>query len=278
MFKHERTLLRPFLKLGLKAAGLYGRGVRNALSPIVRHLRIAFADLPPALDGFQILQVSDLHIDGCDGLAEVLSPVLSRLEPDVCVMTGDYRFEDEGPSEDIYPRMKEIVSSISAKHGIFGILGNHDASGIAFALEEMGVRMLINEAAEIGNENASAWLIGIDDPFDYQCDDLPAALEPVPRNAFKILLAHTPELYADASRRRIHLYLCGHTHGGQIRFPLVGSLRHNANCPKAYSHGQWAHEGMQGLTSAGVGCSTLPIRFNCPPELLLIELVAGSGG
>ncbi|MGA8028310.1 MAG: metallophosphoesterase [Bryobacteraceae bacterium] len=241
---------------------------------MVRRIRARFPDLPAALDGFQILHISDLHIDGCDGLAEALGPVLSRLKPDVCVMTGDYRFEDDGPCEEVFARMKAVVSNISAKHGIFAILGNHDTSEIAFALEEMGVRMLINEAVEIGNENASAWLVGIDDPFDYRCDDLPGALKSVPRERFKILLAHTPELYADAASRGIQLYLCGHTHAGQFRFPLVGSLRHNANCPKEYSQGQWTHNGMQGYTSAGVGCSSLPIRFNCPPELALIELAA----
>jgi uncharacterized protein len=272
LFRHERILVRPWLKLGFQMAGLYSRGLRNAISPVVRKLTLHFADLPRAFDGFQVLQLADLHIDRVDGLTEALIPLLQQLRPDICVMTGDYRFEDDGPCHEVYPRMQAIISSISAKHGIFGILGNHDVSEIAFALEDMGVRMLVNEAAEIKQSNTAIWLAGIDDPFGYECDDLPGTLSAIPRDTFKILLAHTPELYSDASVRRVQLYLCGHTHAGQIRIPVIGSIRNHADCPRAYAYGHWVHGEMQGYTSAGIGCSTLPIRFNCPPEVVIIEL------
>lgn len=273
LFRHERLLLRPLIKLSLQAMGLYSRGVRNALSPVIRELPMYFANLPSILEGFQILHISDLHIDGVDGLTEALEGLLSTLNPDLCVITGDYRFEDDGPCEEVYPRMRSIISSISAKHGIFGILGNHDASEIAFELENMGVQMLINEAAEIkAGRGSSLWLAGIDDNHAYECDDLPGAMSSIPLDAFKILLAHTPELYSEACQRGVDLYLCGHTHAGQIRFPMIGPVRYNANCPRAYAQGYWTHGGMQGYTSAGTGCSSLPVRLNCPPELILIEL------
>lgn len=269
----ENHFARPALKLALRCAGLYGRGVGNALRPVVRELCLWFSNLPPGFDGFRILQISDLHIDGTDGLAEALSCLLSTVESDVCVLTGDYRFEDRGPCEAVYPLMRMIVSSISAKHGIFGILGNHDPAEIAFFLEENGVRMLVNESAGIRfRDEASLALIGIDDPFDYRCDDLPGALAGVPENAFKVLLAHAPELYEQASESGIDLYLSGHTHAGQIRFPVIGSLHNNARCPRSYAFGHWTHGGMQGYTTAGAGCSSLPVRFNCPPEIALIEL------
>jgi predicted MPP superfamily phosphohydrolase len=273
----ERNVTRRLLKFGLQITRLYPTGLRNALTPVVRKIRLHFADLPAAFDGFQILHLSDLHIDGMDGLTEALIPLLGGLKPDLCVITGDYRFDDEGPREQIYPRMRSILSSISTKHGVFGILGNHDTSEIAFGLADLGMRMLINDAAEIRNGHESAWLIGVDDPFRYRCDDLASALTSVPLQAFKILLAHTPELYRESSDCGIDLYLCGHTHAGQIRLPGIGSLRHNANCPKPYAHGHWAHGDMQGYTSAGIGCSMLPIRFNCPPEIVLVELAVDDG-
>jgi predicted MPP superfamily phosphohydrolase len=151
-------------------------------------------------------------------------------------------------------------------------LGNHDAAEIALRLEEMGMRMLVNEAEQVQRGQSTIWIAGVDDPFDYGCHDLDAALESVPEDGFKVLLAHAPELYQEASQKGVHLYLSGHTHAGQIRFPLIGSVRNNANCPREYAHGHWGHNGMHGYTSAGVGCSCLPIRFNCPPELILIEL------
>lgn len=272
LFRHERILVRPFLKFGLRATGLYSRGLRNALTPVLRKLTLHFADLPPAFDGFQVLHLTDFHIDEIDGLTEALVGMLEPLRPDLCVLGGDYRFQDEGPCDGVYAPMRAIVSSISANHGIIGILGNHDTSEMAFALEEMGVRMLVNDAFEIRQANASLWMTAIDDPHGYECDDLAGALSFVPPDAFKILLAHTPERYREASAAGIQLYLCGHTHAGQIRFPGIGSLRNNADCPRKYAYGHWTHAGMHGYTSAGVGCSTLPIRFHCPPELVLIEL------
>lgn len=275
LIRYEHIFISPWLKLGLSMVGLYSRGLRNAITPIVRRLTLDVPDLPPAFDGFELMQISDFHIDGVDGLAEALEPILSKLRPDVCVFTGDYRYKNKGSCKDVYPRMQKVISSISAEHGVFAILGNHDVSEIAFALEDMGVRMLINEAVPILRGNASVWLAGIDDPFDYRCDDLSSALSSVPPHAFKILLAHTPELYADAAQHGTHVYLCGHTHAGQIRFPWIGSIRHNAECPKEYSEGQWSYRGMQGYTTTGVGSSMLPIRYNCPPEVVLIQLRRG---
>lgn len=272
LFRHERHTIRPFLKLVLQATGLYERGVRNALSPIVRQIALGFPNLPPQFDGFQLLHLSDLHIDGVDGLSEALATALSDLNPDVCLMTGDYRFEDDGPCHAVYPRMRRVIDSISARHGIFGTLGNHDASEIAYALTAMGVRMLVNEAIEITQGTGSLWLAGLDDDFSYQTDDLPGTLSSVPSDSFKILLAHSPELYGEAASHGVDLYLCGHTHAGQIRFPKIGSLRNNANCPKEYAAGHWVHDGMHGYTSCGAGCSSLPVRFNCPPEIVLITL------
>ena len=272
--KIENFLIRPLLKGGLRLAGLYKRGTENAISPVIRRVSLEFPALPPAFDGFQILQISDLHIDGTDGLAEALVPLLSDLRPDLCVLTGDYRYEDRGSCEAVYPLMRSIVSSISATHGIFGILGNHDSAEIAFELEETGVRMLINESAEITRGADSIWLVGVDDPFDYQCDDLDGALRNVPPQALKILLAHAPELYNEAAESGVDLYLCGHTHAGQIRLPLIGSLRHNAMCPKALSYGAWTYKQMQGYTTSGAGCALVPVRFNCPPEVVMIELRA----
>lgn len=269
-----RQQIEPrLLKMGLQATGLYRRGVENALNPVTRKIRLPFAGLPAAFDGFQILHLSDFHINGNEALTQRLTALLPGLAPDLCVFTGDYRFDIFGPCGAIYPLMQSIVSSISSKHGIIGILGNHDAAEIALALEDMGVRMLINDAAEISRGSESIWVAGIDDSFDYRCDDLDGALSGVPRAAFKLLLAHTPDLYAEAANRGVDLYLCGHTHAGQIRLPLLGSLRHNSKTGRAYSYGRWKHGGMEGYTTAGVGCSALRVRYNCPPEVVLIELL-----
>lgn len=218
------------------------------------------------------MHLSDFHIDGVEGLAESLERMLPEFHPDVCVFTGDYRFEIMGPCKEVYPRMQKVVSSIRAQEGTFAILGNHDAAEIAYGLEEMGVRMLVNESVELRRGNDSIWLAGLDDQFDYRCADLPLALDSVPRNGFCILLAHDPQLFESAERRGVALYLCGHTHAGQIRLPWLGAVKKNAPVPRSLVQGHWHHKGMQGYTSWGTGSSTIPVRYNCPPEIAILEL------
>jgi uncharacterized protein len=272
---YKRQIEPRILKLGLQAAGIYGRGVRNALDPIVHTLRLQFRNLPAAFDGFQILHLSDFHIDGNEVLAERLAALIGGLRPDLCVLTGDYRFDVKGSCAGVYGPMRDVISTISAKHGIMGVLGNHDAAEIALGLDDAGVRVLVNEAMEIRRRSESVWVAGVDDPFDYRCDDLGAALANVPPGAFKILLAHTPDLFEQAADAGVALYLCGHTHAGQIRAPWIGSIKHNSKSPRKYSFGHWTYRQMQGYTTAGVGCSGLRVRYNCPPEAVLIELRAG---
>jgi predicted MPP superfamily phosphohydrolase len=250
----------------------YSRGIRNALQPVVQHLELEFENLPQNLHGFRLLHLADLHIDGVNGLAEIVADRVAALPADLCVMTGDYRFAMEGPCDAVYSGMATVLSGVRTEHGVLAILGNHDESDIAVELETLGVRMLINEAVEITRGGDRLWVIGVDDPHHYGCDDLKSALESVPADAFKVILAHSPEMYEEAAAAEIHLYLCGHTHAGQIRLPGIGGPLTNADCPRAYTHGRWQHRGMLGYTSAGVGCSLLPVRYNCPPEIALIEL------
>jgi uncharacterized protein len=266
-------IAEPILRAALQIMGLYARGIRNALEPVVRHLRFEFENLPESFYGFRILHLADLHIDGVNGLAEIVAERVAALPADLCVMTGDYRFAMEGPCDAVYSGMATVLSGVRAQHGVLAILGNHDESNIAVELEALGVRMLINEAVEISREGDRLWMIGVDDPHHYGCDDLDGALESVPSHAFKVILAHSPEMFDEAAAAEIHLYLCGHTHAGQIRLPGIGGLLMNADCPRSFTHGNWQHGGMLGYTSAGVGCSLLPVRYNCPPEIALIEMV-----
>ena len=273
----EPLLLRdhvaaPILRAALQVTGLYSRGIRNALDVAVRQIRFEFENVPGTFDGIRILHLADLHIDGVDGLAEVIAERVSGLNTDLCVMTGDYRFAVDGPCDQVYPRLETILAHIHAPGGVFAILGNHDEAEMAVELEHLGVRMLINEAVEITRGGDGLWLTGVDDPHRYGCDDLEAACEGVPADAFKVLLAHSPEMFDQASAAGIDLYLCGHTHAGQIRVPGIGAPLLNAACPRPYTHGCWKHEAMQGYTSAGAGCSLLPVRYNCPPEITVIEI------
>ena len=272
----DTKIMRPGLRIGLRAFGLYETGRRNSLSPQVREITLHYPNLPSSFDGFRLLHISDFHIDGVDGLAETLVPMLAGIKPDLCVFTGDYRFEDRGPCDGVYPRMRQVIDSISAIHGIWGILGNHDSAEIAYGLEALGVHMLVNENVQIRRGADSVWLAGVDDPYDYHCADLEAAMAGIPKDSFKILLAHAPEVYETAAAHGVNLSLSGHTHAGQIRLPIIGSIKHNSHCPREFSYGLWKYASMRGYTTSGVGCSSVPVRFHCPPEIVIFQLKCGS--
>jgi hypothetical protein len=256
----------------LQLLGLYQRGTSNVRTPLVKHLAFSFETLPEAFDGFTILHLTDLHVDGLTGFADSLYRVLRTLEVDLCVLTGDYRFDVKGPCQNMYRQMARILAGVQARHGVVGVLGNHDWYEMVPELEQLGVKMLVNEALAISQEAQRLWLLGVDDPHYYGCADIPSTLCGIPEDAFKILLVHTPELFAEAAAHGVQLYLCGHTHGGQICLPLLGPVVTNANCPRAYVRGHWRHETVQGYTNAGVGASGVPVRFFCPAEIGLITL------
>ena len=260
-------LLAPLLGLALKAAGLYRRGVRNALNVQVRQHRLAFPGLPESVAGFRILHISDLHLDGMDGLADVLCKRLSGLRVDLCVLTGDYRFKVAGPHRSIYPRLRNVLRMVRSRLGVAGILGNHDCADMVPELERLGIRMLINESMEVA---PGFWVTGADEVDGGR--GFRQALPKLPRDAFHVALVHTPQLYAECAAAGVHLYLCGHTHGGQICLPGGWAPIMNARCPRQYARGLWQHGQMVGSTSRGAGSGLLPVRYNCPPEITVFEL------
>ncbi len=272
------SLARGLLGFVLRLTGLVDRGRRNALDLQLRTIDFSFPNLPRGFDGFTILHLSDLHLDCLVGLSERLREVINRVCVDLCVLTGDYRFEVQGTAETANRELAKVLPCVRSRLGTVGILGNHDFLEAASGLERMGVRMLLNSAFEARQDGESIWLIGLDDPHYYGCDDLPTALKGVPEHVFKILLVHSPEMLQEASEAGFDLYLCGHTHAGQICLPWLGPVIRNAACPRRFLSGQWRYKELQGYTSSGVGASLLPVRFQCPPEVTVIRLKQQKSG
>ncbi len=267
--EHIRTLHRIIRNL-LKTAGLYWRGHRNSLDVQVNFHELLCTDLPAAFDGFRLLHISDTHIDGNLELIDILIRLVEPLEYDVCVFTGDFR---EGTFEDYETpvhRMVELRRHI--KTNTFAVLGNHDAIEMVPTLEEGGVRLLLNEHVMLERGGSTIYLVGVDDPHYYETDNLDKALEGVPESGFKILLAHSPEIARKATFAGVNLYLCGHTHAGQICLPGGRPLLTNSKCPHKLHAGLWRFEEMTGYTSRGAGTSSVAVRFNCPPEITVHTL------
>ena len=264
--------LIPALRCGLNALGLLTQGKSNALARQISRRRFVMDTLPESFCGLKILHLSDLHIDGMPGLAELIVECICPLDIDLCVLTGDYRFPVSGPCDGIYSAMKKMLEGPHPRLGTFGILGNHDESEEVAELEQLGIKMLGNDAVEIQEGTESLWLIGLADPHYYGCDDLVGTLRSVPQDGFTLLLVHTPEIIQEAAAHWIDLYLCGHTHGGQICLPFVGPPLVSASRKRRYTQGRWEYHALRGYTSTGVGTSGLGVRFLCPPEIGLIEL------
>ncbi len=274
---HSRRLWQIFkllIKLFgtvLKLTGLYQRGRRNAFDIRLTRLDLAFPDLPSAFDGFTILQLTDLHVDALPEAMAAARVHAAEVEVDLCVLTGDYRYRVSGPHEQILPGMRGLVANVRARHGICAVLGNHDCADMVPAFEALGIIMLINESLSLQRRGEAIHLTGTDDVHYFYSGAARAALSNAP-TGFKIALVHSPELADAAADCGFHLYLTGHTHGGQICLPGGRPILTHLSCHRRYARGLWRHDEMQGYTSTGVGISALPVRFNNRGEVVLITL------
>ena len=266
----------PLLKALLKISGLWSRAVRNALDyEIVEHT-VFLPHLPESFQEFRLLHLSDLHLEGIVDDGKSLQQTLRQLDYDLCVITGDFRLLTYGDYQETLNCLAPLVKSIQCAHGIIGILGNHDFLEMVPGLEHLGIQMLLNEAVPIQRGEGTIWIVGVDDAHWYEVADLPKALQSVPdeQDIVRILLAHSPEIILDAVKADIDLYLCGHSHGGQICLPGGHPIIVNSRCERSFARGAWKYQHMQGYTSRGIGTSLLPVRLSCRPEIIIHRLIA----
>ncbi len=266
-----------FLATLFRITGLYAKGQRNALKIEVVEKSFCFPSLPTSFDQFRILLLTDLHLDGLEGLTDTLIAHLQGLEVDLCLIGGDIRMMTYGPIAPCLRHLRRLLPHIRTRQGLLGVLGNHDCLEMTPDFEEAGLIMLINESWPIDRGGEQIWIVGVDDPHFYKTADAEAAFRAVPDKAFTIFLAHSPEAYQQAERHEAKLYLCGHTHGGQICLPERGPILTNSKAPRFTASGRWQYRNMIGYTSRGAGSSGIPLRFNCPGEITLITLVKGEG-
>jgi predicted MPP superfamily phosphohydrolase len=168
--------------------------------------------------------------------------------------------------------MKKMADSIHAKDGILATLGNHDTYLMVDFMENLGIKVLANETISIKKDNEKISVTGIDDPHYYFTDQALVALEES-SDGYKIALVHSPELYDAAADNGYSLYLCGHTHGGQIALPGGIALITHLHNGRKYYRGLWRHSQLVGYTNQGSGTVGIPVRFNTQSEIALITLI-----
>lgn len=256
--------------------GLGGYGVAVEPSDLeVSRVTLSLPGLPRAFDGLRVAHLTDLHVNRIVPQARARAAVAAAMAaaPDLIVLTGDYV---TGVSDDETALVADALASISAPLGVFAVLGNHDhsygARRVTAALESAGVRVLANENVPLERHGERLYLAGVDDVRRSR-PDLARALRDVPGDGRVLLLVHEPD-YADTVARdgRVLLQLSGHSHGGQVVLPW-GAL-YLPPLGRKYPSGLYEVGGLRLYTSRGIGTGQVPVRFNCRPELPIIELRA----
>lgn len=252
---------------------------------------ITMHNLAQDLNGYTIMHISDLHFKDYMNKDDNFNNLISAQKADLILITGDFITSDN----DIIPLL-DFLKKIKSKDGIFATLGNHDyiystilenfifsklrgirknnVQKLIESLSGIGIRLLINESALIKTRNSTIFLEGTDDPVlgNSIISDRDENYE---KSDFKILLSHSPDMLylPDFNKKIFDLMLSGHTHGGQIRIPFFGPLITSTKfAQKNEVLGLFRKNKMFVNVSGGIGYSALPIRINCPSEVVLITL------
>ena len=199
---------------------------------------------------------------GTEWLAKALSEAVELLKPDTLLFGGDLVTNSV-----CYPAAAEMLAGLKAPNGCFAVPGNWDKrrrTWIPFReIEKLyhraGWEILVNEAARCGG-------LGV-----YGLDDYKIGIAP-----FRLLLSHNPDSVAELLPEELaqfHLALCGHTHGGQLRLPFFGALRTSSQYWKRFEYGcyEMKNSDFSMIVSSGIGATWIPLRINCPPEIILIR-------
>ena len=237
----------------------------------VTTIRAHLPGVGPGLDGIRILHLTDLHLLRIGRNERKILALVERLRPEIIVLTGDF-CSRWGVEEGV-----RFLEALRAPLGVFFSPGNNDDRTLGvLRAKAKGVRFLVNGFAVVGRSGSRLIVAGVDDPHSGR-DNLEVALRGAPEGAPIILLAHSPDVALREGFERVHLCLCGHTHGGQI-CPLPGRPLY------VHTRGRVPHSGLHRVRGAflyvsrGVGTSVLPFRFLCPPELVVVELRGAKGG
>nr|WP_234991525.1 metallophosphoesterase [Pectobacterium actinidiae] len=253
------------------AMGLAAIGVWEAVRvPEVRTVEVELKQLPPALDGFRLVQLTDLHASRLlqRPWMEAVVAKTNALKPDLTVITGDLA---DGTVSARHDDM-EPLRNLTAPHGVFAIVGNHEYyveyTQWVQRLNTLGLRMLLNENVSIERDNAAFVLAGITDrtaaDFQQLLPDTAAALSGIATDTAVVLLSHRPTGAKENARAGVDLQLSGHTHGGQV----LGMHWVTQLANEGYVSGGYDVDGMHLYVSNGAGLwNGFPIRLGKRAEI-----------
>jgi predicted MPP superfamily phosphohydrolase len=250
---------------------------RLSLSQLAVHVPGLAADARP----IRLLHISDIHLERLSGREERLLALAEAAQPDLIVITGDYLNLSYNEDPTSYKQVRDLLRRLHAPYGVYATLGSPPVDlreRIVPLLQELPLCLLRDEWVEVAlDDGRRLALLGMDCSHNLQKDGarLEALADAGPDGAPHVLLYHSPELMPQAAQKGLDLYLCGHTHGGQVRLPLIGALLTSSQLGRRYVMGRYTENGTTLYISRGVGLEGLSaprVRFLCPPEMTLVTL------
>jgi predicted MPP superfamily phosphohydrolase len=228
-----------------------------------------------------LLHLSDLHVERLTHREAHLLSLIEQANPDIIVITGDYLNLSYVNDPTARSEVRQVLAQLSAPYGVYATLGSppvdpRDTTPSLF--EGLNIHLLRDEAAILQwSDGRLLSLLGLDCEHDLDSDAsaLQKLIELTPAEAPRILLYHSPELMPQAQRYPLDLYLCGHTHGGQIRFPFYGAILTSSSLGKRYEVGPYVEQGTTLYISRGIGLEGMSaprLRLLCEPEIILFTL------
>ncbi|MFZ0954331.1 MAG: metallophosphoesterase [Candidatus Sulfotelmatobacter sp.] len=277
------TTRRQFLQraAGIGAVAVVGDGILLAPNfPRVVRQEFRLQRWPERLNGFTVAVLSDFHYDPYFSIHPLRAAIamVNNLHPDLIALTGDFvsvpLIGDAAKGALAAEPCASFLRQMTAPHGLWAVLGNHDAGTdpdhVTSALQAVNIQVLANQSLPFEQNGARFWLAGVDDVIS-GTPDLSKTMHSVPAGEAVILLAHEPDFADEAANFPIDLQLSGHSHGGQIRLPFLPPL-YLPELAKKYVWGTYQIGPLTLHTNAGLGTIGVPIRLNCPPEITLLTL------
>lgn len=267
------TFLLAVCGAALRLTPLHRWGLRNALDLRLNTFDVALPGLPRSFDGYRILHVSDTHLDILPAIANRAQRLLDGVEVDLLALTGDIQGLRRNPISLSVDLLARALSGVRVRDRRLAVLGNHDPADLLEALERLGFETLINRSISLTRNGETVRVVGVDDVHSFYTQEAHAALE-AEADGFRIALIHSAEMADHAAAAGYSLYLCGHTHGGQVCLPGGRPVfTQLVRCRHAAS-GLWREGNMVGYTSTGLGVSRPTVRFNSRGEAALITLLS----
>lgn len=232
---------------------------------------------PNGLSDLKIAVLSDIHAGGRyidEPKLRLIVERTNQLNPDLIVILGDFISGGRNRHAMDPEVFSPILKDFRAPLGVFAVLGNHDwwfdGERVRRALEANGIKVLENDVVRIEARGGSFWLLGLADLWT-RTPRVEPEIQKVPEGETIIAITHNPDIFPRLPAR-VPLLLAAHTHGGQVRLPIIGTLVHTSDFGDKYEAGHVIENGHHLFVTTGIGTSIIPVRFGVPPEIVLLTV------